>query len=424
MNENIPEWITKLALDIYKVVQEYKAMPHFQKMVDQWAKDRESEIDEWRTWNEQRRLHFEQTVVNDYHLQDKAINPPKQGWLFEDHIQFTGEQTPSGRCDFNIIHGWVPPELSNSKRPEITQLFPLSREHELTLIEKYTVLAVIYDYGRKGTSKIPPWQWPDLNLDQSKKTLSDAKKCLFFEGLCDSVSRLNPDNEGWLRVILCEIETDIMNYLPQQAHNKGFRISKRWRTPTVILTIIIILLTIGVALLPYIKPPPTMESNITDKENINPEKDLVTRTKPLVSVSNLDISQVDPNSAAINFTCGNYSGFIANKIILDVRYGPESNAWIGEYERTTTGENLKLFNLAVGEKIEITGFRGELNLKKKFDALEDRGGKSYPISIRIKWENEYGRPFEHIDKYGLHRTKVDSNETYHFIFEETTNKNY
>jgi len=201
-----------LALDIYKVIQEYKAMPHFHEMVNKWAENREAEIDKLKTWNEQRRLHFEQTVARHPRLQDQKAGPPQQGWQFENYIQHTEEKTqPGSQPSHNIIHGWVPLELSNSIKPEIMQLFPLRREHKFTLIEKYTVLAAVYDYGRKGTEELPPWQWPDLNLDQSEQALSDAKKCLFFEGLCDNASKLNPNDEGWLRALLDDIEKDVSN---------------------------------------------------------------------------------------------------------------------------------------------------------------------------------------------------------------------
>jgi hypothetical protein len=212
MIENIPEWITNLALDIYKVIQQYKAMPRFHEMVNKWAENREAEIDKLRTWNEQRRLYFEQTVARDPRLQDDKAGPPERGWQFESHIQHTEKKTePGSQRSHNIIHGWVPLELSNSIKPEITQLFPLSREHKLTLIEKYTVLAAVYDYARKGTEEVPPWQWPDFNLDQSEEALSDAKKSLFFEGLCDKASKLNPNDEGWLRALLYDIEKDASN---------------------------------------------------------------------------------------------------------------------------------------------------------------------------------------------------------------------
>ena len=34
MSENIPDWISKLALDIHKVIKEYNGMPRFRGMVN------------------------------------------------------------------------------------------------------------------------------------------------------------------------------------------------------------------------------------------------------------------------------------------------------------------------------------------------------------------------------------------------------
>lgn len=231
MSKNISEWITNLALDIYKVIQQYKAMPHFQEMVNKWAENREAEIDKLKTWNEQRRLHFEQTVVRDPRLQDEKAEPPEQGWQFENHLQHTEKKTESGwQRRHNIIHGWVPRELSNSIKPEITLLLPLSRDHELTLTEKYTVLAVVYDYGRKGTQEIPPWQWPGPDNWESPDALSSAKRSLFFESLCDDVSRLEPGEEGWLRGILDVVEEDVAKWadvqLPQRKEQKDRAVSE------------------------------------------------------------------------------------------------------------------------------------------------------------------------------------------------------
>jgi len=215
MIENIPEWITNLALDIYRVIQQYKAMPRFHEMVNKWAENREAEIDRLITWNEQRRLHFEQTVARDPRLQDDKAGPPEQGWQFENHLQHTEKKTESGwQRSHNIINGWVPLELSNSIKPEITQLFPLSREHKLTLIEKYTVLAAVYDYGRKGTQEIPPWQWPGPDNWESPDALSNAKRSLFFESLCDAVSRIQPGEEGWLKAMLDDVKNDLRKNRP------------------------------------------------------------------------------------------------------------------------------------------------------------------------------------------------------------------
>ena len=42
MGENIPEWISSLSLDIYKIIQQYKAMPRFQEMLNIWAEEHQA----------------------------------------------------------------------------------------------------------------------------------------------------------------------------------------------------------------------------------------------------------------------------------------------------------------------------------------------------------------------------------------------
>lgn len=255
MSEHIPEWITNLAADIYKIIQRHKALPHFQEMVNTWAEGHETEINDLRKWQEQRALHFEETIAADVRLQNEQTGPPGDGWQFQNHVQHTEKQTESGlQRSHNIIQGWVPPELAT--RPEITQILPLNRDHALSLVEKYTVLATIYDYGRKGTDKLPPWKWPDLSEEQTPGTLSDAKKCLSFEVLSQSVENLVPAEENWLRIMLDNVEADLANWVgmksipeKQQTDIDGSetlldRVVRRAKNKRVISIIIIVFLVI------------------------------------------------------------------------------------------------------------------------------------------------------------------------------------
>ncbi len=205
MDRNIPNWITNLALDIFKNIRQYEAMPRFQEMVNKWAEDHEAEIANEITWNKQRASHFEKNVATNDRLQNEQAGPPEDGWQFQNYVQHTGNS-------HNMIQGWVPPILSTSAEPEITHLLPLTRDHELTLHEKYTILSAVYDYGRKGTEGIPPWQWPSPDEWDKPGALSNAKRGIFFEILCDAVSDLGPDDEGWLRVILEDVKKDVAEW--------------------------------------------------------------------------------------------------------------------------------------------------------------------------------------------------------------------
>lgn len=224
MCDKIPEWITNLALDTYKVIQQYNAMPRFQDMVQTWAKTQEEEIQKHITWGRERNQHFEKTVRDDPRLRDKQAGPPKDNWQWETYVIHPYEKTESGlqRTD-KIISAWVPPQLSISAEPEITHLLPLTPDHELSLGEKYAVVGAIYNLGSKGTPQIAPWPWPGPNEWDKPGALSNAKKSIFFEALRNRACDLAPDIEGWLRSFLDDVVNDLTNTknVPQQKVSIG-----------------------------------------------------------------------------------------------------------------------------------------------------------------------------------------------------------
>ena len=221
ISKDIPNWVGILALDIYKIIQKYNAMPRFQEMVNLWAEEHEAEIRKRMEWEKRRRTYFEETVATDVGLQDKHAAPSEEGWKFELHVQRTVQESGSHlKHTSNPIWGWVPPELSTSATPEVKHILPLNREHELSLAEKYTILAGVYDYGRKGTQDPTPWQWPGSDDWHKPDALSNAERCIFFHALRESMSELEPHMEGWLRALLKTVEEDVAKWanvrLPQQ----------------------------------------------------------------------------------------------------------------------------------------------------------------------------------------------------------------
>jgi hypothetical protein len=213
MSEEIPAWIANLALDVYKVIQKYNAMPRFQQMINEWAEEHEAEIEKHKEWESERHHHFEERVSQDPRLQNEEAGPSAKGWKFEMYVLHTYEKTaPGTERPATMVSGWVPPELSVSAEPKITHILPLSRDHELNLPEKYAVMAAVYDYGRKGAEGAPSWQWPDLSKPLTLQELSNAKKCLFFECLCDSASKIAQDDECWLKALLTTVEEDIAKW--------------------------------------------------------------------------------------------------------------------------------------------------------------------------------------------------------------------
>lgn len=224
MNNHIPEWITILALDIYRLIQKYDALASFQEKVREWAIGHEAKVNRHLEWRRQRNLHFEQAVNSDPRLQDEKSGPPNEGWEWENYpLNISPQIDPDTKRSIKIVKAWVPPELLRDSEPDIKHILPLSREQQLSLTEKYTLLAAIYDFGRKGTDEIPPWEWPDLNTDVSSDELADAKKCLSFESLCDAASSLRQDNEGWLRAFLDDVENDLRKNVETEPDTKSER---------------------------------------------------------------------------------------------------------------------------------------------------------------------------------------------------------
>jgi hypothetical protein len=216
MSEQVTKWISELAVDIHKVIKRYDAKPRFGEMMEQCVETHNNEIDKHCKWSERRTKHFEDKVQSDPRMRDEQAGPPQEGWQWETSAIHTFEQTPSGQKRISkLISAWLPPELSSIQEPKIVHLLPLSREHELSLCEKYTLLAAVYDCARKGTDSISPWQWSDKAKPQPTLT-TDACKCLSFEFLCDSVTQLSLDNKNWLEAILHDVEIDLKSLKPQQ----------------------------------------------------------------------------------------------------------------------------------------------------------------------------------------------------------------
>ncbi len=230
MSESIADWVNKLGLDIHRITQEYNAMPRLCEMANIWAEDVLVNNEKFRTWREQRTLHFEEKVLNDSRLQEENAGPPEQGWKFEKQALQIEKQTESGsKLDLEIISGWVPPELSYSSQPQVKLPLPLDRKHQLSLVEQYAVLGAIYEYGRRGTEKLSVGKWPDDW--ETPGAYSSAMKSMSFHSLSQYVSRLNPSDEGWLRAMLDDVKNDVSKWAGMKL-GKGKAMSKENTDPT------------------------------------------------------------------------------------------------------------------------------------------------------------------------------------------------
>lgn len=163
------------------------------------------------------------------------------------------------------------------------------------------------------------------------------------------------------------------------------------------------------------------------QSNDRAQKLFVGQIKPLIDVSPNDITQVGDHQCNTRLSFSNYSGFDAKKIGIDVRYGPNTNAWIGEWRKAyndvdeknkngividktySTKPLLTIPELKSGEtdaidfNISDISFTGSLNLKE----VCDEGPSGYPFYVRITWQNEKGHVFDEIHKYKLLCTSVD-----------------
>ncbi len=429
MGEHIPKWVKTLALDIYKVIHRYKAMPRFAEMVNKLAEDHQAEIAKEIKWGMQRASHFEETVANDSRLQDEGAGPPEEGWEFQSHVQHYEN-------NHSIIQGWVPPELAH--RPEISQILPLSRDRALSLVEKYTIMAVIYECGRKGTEELPLWKWPDFNKEQTPHAMLDAKKCLSFEALSHRVTDLVPEDEEWLKTMLDDVEKDLANSWdgrsaqPQEEQQErelsDTRLARyvRWAKNHWLISILIFFSIIVIGFGTVIKNVQTIVTFFRQTPGQHGLED-----KPIIDVTPIGISQNEEKMAATCFRAVNNSQFIARHIAIDVKYG--DNYWISEWvkaeEDRKRKENKKegvgsqihfskpkilLPELKPGEMKENLFAIGSLDLEKKVSGDEKNG---FYVLVRITWENEIGRTFDEVHKYKLISTTVESGRSYTFISE-------
>jgi len=217
MSDKTPKWINDLALDVYRIIQQYDAMPQFRDMLKKWMANYESQQLKQENWKERRRRHFEEVVMADPCLRDQNADPPKQGWKWEMHVQHIYDDQSDNtdiksRWSHENISGWVPPDLSYDSCPKINQLFPLNCEHELDITEKYICLTAIYEYARKGTEAIDPFPWPEQDEWDSPDVTSKSVQCFTFDYICNAVSKLNSDCDGWLRILLDDVTKDITNW--------------------------------------------------------------------------------------------------------------------------------------------------------------------------------------------------------------------
>jgi hypothetical protein len=158
----------------------------------------------------------------------------------------------------------------------------------------------------------------------------------------------------------------------------------------------------------------------TWQSSIRTGKLFVGQNKPLIDVSPIGITQEANGQSKTSFSVVNYSGFVAYKIAIDVKY-EESNKWISEWrkarnEKKEKGEKKEVVvgkfypstpeplipKLSPGKTKDRDVF-GSLNLEKKLCDPNDpnRWSGGYPVFVRVSWQNKKGHVFDEIHKYKL-----------------------
>jgi len=214
MEKELPAWVKRLAVEVYGVLREYGALPRFRKMVDDYLQERAEEHEQLEAWKQRRQGHFEEVALSDERLRDKAAGPPEEDWEWE-YYRRPVPELAEGRTRIREViqvEAWVPPDLMRLSSPEVAPLLPLRRQRALSLAEKYTCLALVYDYARRGTEEIPDWPWPGPTDWGAPGAMENAKKCVMFEAMCQAVPELEPDQEEWLRALLEDVENDIARW--------------------------------------------------------------------------------------------------------------------------------------------------------------------------------------------------------------------
>ncbi len=101
--------------------------------------------------------------------------------------------------------GWVPPDLSISARPYDDLPIPLSKQHTLSDVECYAVLAAIHDaHYDRAVEPINPFKDTPHDVESKEVWLGTA-----YWALVDAVPQLESDDLPALQAILADVRADL-----------------------------------------------------------------------------------------------------------------------------------------------------------------------------------------------------------------------
>ena len=193
------EAIKRLANEIRDVIQEFGAFDRFQKMVLRWYSEQCGPRAAQEDFLRRRDIEYALRVQEDERLRDKDAGPPGEGWRWEMfHLHKALDDDPLSA----LVEAWVPPELSWANCPKVWFPLPLP-DRELSLPEKYAVLAAIHDVATRSTVRINPW---DRSNDPARMLFSKLKL---------EVADLTADDVANLRGVLGEVRDDLAGKAPR-----------------------------------------------------------------------------------------------------------------------------------------------------------------------------------------------------------------
>lgn len=141
------------------------------------------------------------------------------------------------------------------------------------------------------------------------------------------------------------------------------------------------------------------------------ERSAPLRVNPLIQAKPVDFV-IENSFGRTYLEVINASGYDAYDLSVDVKY--EENDWIGEWLKANQqppGRILRLGPLAGLTAI----FKGSLPYSEH-EIYTTR--KSFSVTVKAKWRNEFKRHFETTAKYRLQCTTVRDNRSFTFILEE------
>jgi|GEM_PF-5099459 len=207
-----PQWLVVLAWRVYDLVRLPKNMSRFQEMVRRWDREYRIQLAKYEEWERLRREH-EDRVRTDPQLRDKSAGRPEPGWNWDcTPIRiYRYRQSRQGKeameLWFEAPNGaWTPPDLFYDREPEPESLFPLP-DRELTLAEKYVVLAAIHDHFCPRREPIDPWRNEQDAWEPSPKQL--IMPGMPYIRLMDDAKQSPEDDEDDLFSILKDVRFDL-----------------------------------------------------------------------------------------------------------------------------------------------------------------------------------------------------------------------